>query len=162
MKINFLFSLLALGMFSIAYCGQESRIELNDGSVINAEIVSLQNSTYTLKTASLGEFHVEAGKIRRIEPQATTSLPPTQNLIPSNMDVNAEMAKMKTRMAADPEITSIITGLVSDPQFQEIASDPEIVNAANSGNIQALMSNQKFMSLINNQKIQQIRDKLAK
>jgi len=163
MKKIMLFCLLMVAISSPAYCGQTSRIQLNDGSVINAEVISFQNGTYTLRTGSLGEFKVDATKVQKIE-SVNTYAPPA-SFGPSSgsgANISYEVEKLKTKMAGDPEITSIVTGLVSDPQFQEIAKDPSIVNAANSGDLQSLLSNEKFMGLVNNPKIKEIQEKLKK
>ena len=41
-----------------AYCGQISRIELTDGSVINGEIISFADGMYDISTDSLGEMKI--------------------------------------------------------------------------------------------------------
>ena len=160
--------LFLLGVIGSATCGQTSKIELTDGSIINAEVVSLDNGTYTLNAGSLGEIKVEASKIKRIELKSenTASTPTIQpeSAInasdPSNAEMKTEMAKYQAAVMNDPETLKIATDLAQDPQFQEIMKDPQVLEALKSGNMQALMSNPKFMNLINHPKIKEIGNKL--
>jgi len=163
MKKTALFCMLCLSISSIVYSGQESRIELKDGSVINAEIVSLYNGVYTFRGASLGAFSIDASKIRKIEslnPPASTQDQESQSL--SDADVKSKIADLKMRISADQDVNKMIVDLSDDPQMQEILKDPAIVEAINSGDIKKLMSNDKFMGLVNNPKIREIGDKLKK
>jgi hypothetical protein len=149
------------GLNGIAYCQQASRIELIDGNVIEAEIISVEDGVYTLNADSLGKIKVMASKIKKIEMQNTNPSP--QSTIPQQADVNAiksQVGQIKARVANSPEIMQIITSLMSDPEFQEIMKDPEIVNAAKSEDINALMSNKKFMNLISHPKVREIENKL--
>jgi len=81
---------------------------------------------------------------------------------PSGANMQSEMSRLKNTITADPQIMQIVTGLMTDPQFQEIMQDPQIVNAAKSGDIQTLMSNPKFMSVVNNPKIGEINNRIRK
>ena len=143
-----------------AFCAGVNRIELADGSVINAQVLSFDNGSYTLDAGSLGIIRVDALKIRRID-SGNQNTPPEENTSNlSNTDIKSQMDKVKSKMMTDPETLKMASELTTDPQFQEIMKDPEIVKAVYSGNIQALMSNQKFMAAINHPKIKEIEDKL--
>ncbi len=162
MKILFLCCLFVLGFSAVAYCGQMSNIELNDGSIIKAEVIGFENGIYTLNTAGFGQIKIDAGKIRKIESLNSSNLQQADLSGLSNTNVKSEVDRLKTKMMADPEISKTIMGLTSDAQFQEILKDPAIVSAVNSGDIQTLMSNQKFMNIVNNPKIEEIRNKIKK
>lgn len=151
-KILFCFAFFFLGINTIAYCGQTNKIELTDGSVIDAEIISFENNIYTLNTTSLGEIKVAASKIRKIEIAS-------QNTLDTN-SIQSQTDKIKQKVMANPEIMKDVSNLANTAEFQDLMKSPEIVNAAKSGDIKALMQNQKFMELINNPKIKEIGNKL--
>ena len=62
MKKIIIFCLLSLALNAAAYCGQLSKIELTDGSIVNGEIVSYANSVYTINTTTFGEIKVGAAR----------------------------------------------------------------------------------------------------
>lgn len=156
-RIGFLVMVGFLMPAALAYCGQTSRIELNDGSVINAEVLSLNNGAYTINSSTLGTVTIDSSRIRRIEPQETAAA--GGSAMPAS-SVKSEMDKYKTAMMNNPDILRIINDLTSDPQFQKLMEDPEVMKAINSGDIQTLMSNQKFMEAANNPRVNEIKNKL--
>jgi hypothetical protein len=60
-------SLFAAGLaVCTAYAGEVKEVELNDGTVITGEIVSLNNGVYTIKSESLGTTKLSESKVRSI------------------------------------------------------------------------------------------------
>jgi hypothetical protein len=128
-------------------------IELNDGSVIAGEIISLSDGIYTVRSASLGTLRIEASRIRVIRaPGATTS----QNNSSSQVD------SLRNEMLSDAEIMNAIRTLQNDPDVQKILQDPEIIKAIREGDIGALMRNPEFMKLLDKQSIRDINNKLVR
>lgn len=155
--------MFSLVLSSAAYCGQSSRIELTDGSVINGEIVSLSNGTYTVNTGTLGEVKLEASKISQIK----TANSPAFN-IPSGIPGQAQtftapnIESYKQKLMSDPGNAAVVKGLVANPRIQEIAKDPQIEQAVKAGDMQALMNNPKFMEMVNSPEMQEGIKKLKK
>lgn len=160
MKKIALCCLFLLGLKGFAYCGQISKIELSDGSVIQAEVVSLEKGTYTLHTNSLGEVKIPASEIRKIGMPNLTPDSVVNNSEPSNSTPKSKTGQLKTSITNNPEIMATMVGMLSDPQFQEILKDPEIMNAVKTENVKALQANEKFMRVINHPKIKEIEGKL--
>jgi len=161
-KVIFIF-LLSLVFSAAAYCGQVSRIELSDGSVINGEITSLINGVYTVKTANLGNMNIEASKISLIK--TAVSPYPNSGVIPqaqSGIPNQADISGYGQKLMGNPDNAAVISGLANDPQIQAFAQDPQIEAAVKSGDIQALMKNPKFMDMVNNPKIQESIKKIKK
>ena len=158
MKRVFICCLFLLSLSVAGFCGQVSRFELIDGSIIEGEITSFQNGVYTLKTQTQGVIKLEFLKIKKIETSDKISAP-VKIEAPSQPNVNidkSEIDQLSQKIMSNPDTMKAVSELVSDPQFQEIMKDPDIMNAAKLQDINALMSNEKFMSLINNPKIRQI------
>ncbi|MCX5710647.1 MAG: hypothetical protein NT060_01565 [Candidatus Omnitrophica bacterium] len=155
--------LFFLTLSAAAYCGQLSRIELADGSVINGEIVSFLNGIYTVNTGSLGEVKLEAAKISQIK----TANSPSFN-IPSSIPVQGQtfsqpnVESYRQKLMSDPDNAAVVSGLVSNPHIQEIAKDPQIEQAVKAGDMQALMNNPKFMEMVNSPEMQEGIKKLKK
>jgi hypothetical protein len=161
---NIIIFYLFFALNTAAYCGQLSKVELADGSVINGEIVALENGVYTIKnTATFGEIKVGAEKVSRIE-SANYALPgistsrtdQANNLTPSPVSVYGQT------LMQNPENAAVISGLTRDPGLQEMARDPELQDAAKKGDIQALLKNPKFMDLVNSSEVQEAVKELKK
>jgi hypothetical protein len=128
-------------------------IELNDGSVIAGDIISLSDGIYTVRSASLGTLRIKASRIRAIRaPGVTTS----QNNSSSQVD------SLRNEMLSDAEIMNAIRTLQNDPDVQKILQDPEIMEAIQKGDIGALMKNPEFMKLLEKQSIRDINNRLAR
>jgi hypothetical protein len=161
LKKIIMISLFFFALEATAYCGQLSKIELTDGSIINGEIVSYVNNVYTINTATFGEIKVEAANVSKIESANYASANPSYRPI-VNTDNSAQsqaLAYGQTLMK-NPENAAIIAELASDPQFQAMASDPRIIDAAKTGDMKALTGNAKFMDIVNSPKMQEALKKL--
>jgi hypothetical protein len=156
MKRNFIFLLFFLTLNVSGYCGQVSRIELTDGSVVKGEVTSFTNGSYTISTASLGEIKVDAGKIAKIE-SMESALPNSSfnpgaqlnNLTPSQINSYSQ------KIMSNPDNAAVVRNLANNPQVRKLAEDPEIINAVKSGNIQALMSSKKFADVVSDPETQE-------
>jgi len=161
--IYFLFAAgLAAGT---AYSGEAKEIELNDGTVITGEIVSLNNGVYTIKSESLGTVKLTDSKVRTIRQKSPVKTSGERNASQqdrSPADVTSQTRSLQDKMMNDKEVMDKIRSLQNDPEFQKILEDPEIVRAVNSGDIAALMTNPNFMKLLNNRTVQDITNKVAK
>lgn len=158
MKRIFICCVFFLILSVAGFCGQVSRIELIDGSVIKGEITSFQNGIYAIKTEKQGTVKLEFLKIKKIETTNKASAPAKIG-IPAQPQLNlnkSDVNELSQKIMSNPDTMKIVSELVVDPQFQEVMKDPDILNAAKTQDINALMSNKKFMDLINNPRIQQI------
>ncbi len=150
---------------SAAYAGEVKEIELNDGTVITGEIVSLNNGVYTIKSESLGTIKLTESKVRTIRMKGPTMVPGGQNASqqnPNSVNANAQTQSLQQRMMNDKEVMEKIHSLQNDPEFQKILEDPEVMRAVNSGDVAALTANPQFMKLLNNRTVQEISNKVAR
>jgi hypothetical protein len=145
-------SILLLIFFSFfaghVAAGESQEIELNDGSVIFGNIVSLEDDIYTIESIGLGSVRVERSKIRAIRPRSMTDT------------TEKELNALEQKMMSDDEIITMLLALERDPLFKEILEDPEIMEKVLSGNIHGLMSDPKFLKLLENPTIQDIKSKI--
>ena len=133
-----------------ASAGEVREIQLNDGSVIYGEILSLRNDVLTLKTETLGVVTLDASKIRTIR------------MKPETEAAGDQLQELRQSMMSDPEILGMIFSLQNDPEIQAILKDPELMKSLGSGDIGALISNPAIIKLLNNPKIQDIGKKALK
>lgn len=148
MRFSTVFIIFFSLFVGLATAEEVREIELNDGSVIIGEIVSLDEEFYTIRSMGLGTVRIERFKIRTIRPK------------PATESGRGQMNAIKQRMMNDDEIRAILVAIESDPEFKEIFEDPEIMNGVLSEDITGLMSNPKFLKLLDNPKIRKIMKKL--
>lgn len=155
------FFAIILGFTGIAYCGQDSRIELNDGGVIKGEVLSFTDGAYTVDSTTLGKVTIPAYKIRKIEmPGQASEAPGNLPIIPGTASLKTKIDQVHGEITNNPEMMKAVNSLANDPHFQEALKDPQLVTAAKSGDVNALMQNEKFMKLLDNAKVKEIEGKL--
>lgn len=163
MKKIIIFCLFFFALNAVVYCGQLSKIELTDGSVINGEIVSYVNGVYVINTTTFGKIKVEGEKVSKIE-SANYVLPntPISPIAQTNNSIGSQFPIYGQTLMKNPENAEIIKGLTSDPQLQEMMKDPQLLDAAKTGDVQALLKNPKFMDIVNSSEVQEAVKKLKK
>lgn len=147
--------LLFLAMIGAApaWAGEVRDIELNDGSTITAEVISLAGGQYTLRSEALGTIKLDESKVRAMHPHSS------QTASPAGVSAG-EVRSLQERMMGDQEIMAKIQSLQNDPEFQKILEDPAVMKAINSGDTTALIANPRFMKLLNNATVQDIQKKV--
>ena len=143
----------------VVVCGSASAatLTLNDGSVIQGDIKTLQNDVYTIETDSLGTVRVSKEEIRSIDlsvdsQRSSSSRTPVNGSSPDQADLQA----MQSRMLQSPNLFSMIEALQSDPEIQAVLSDPEIMSALASGDLETLMNHPKIIALTRNAQMREI------
>ena len=149
-RLSIIFVLLSFVFAGELYGGEIRMIELNDGSLIYGEIVSLKDGVYTINTMSLGSIQIEESKIRVIRFKS------------DGQAAKEQIQAMQKLMLNDKEIINMIASLKDDPDVQEILKDPDLMKAINSGDLETLVSNPKFLKLLANPKILNIKKKVMK
>ena len=147
------FVLILVIISSSAYAGEVQRVKLTDGSVLNAEVISMHKGVYTFKSPSLGEFSINAKQVQSI----STASMPTSQAGSANINLN----QLQSTLKAKPGTMTLISGLQNDPDMQAILSDPKIMKAIQRGDYTALANNPKFQKLMKNPKIKRISGSVA-
>ena len=149
---------LMIAALSVVYgLASAATLTLNDGSVIQGEIETLQNDVYTVETDSLGTVRVRKQDVRSIDhsddsPRSSPARSRTNGSPPDQADLQA----MQSRMMQNPNLFSMIEALQSDPEVQAVLSDPEIMSAVASGDFQTLMSHPKIIELTKNAQMREV------
>lgn len=147
MKRRFVLALLLLLLGALpTLAGPTQRIELNDGSVIQGEILSFNGSDYTIRTASIGTITVAASRVRAIHMGDPGS----------SLTERPESRDLQQGILGSPETLNMILGLQNDPDVQAVLQDAELMKAVQAGDLEKLLANPKFMRLLGNPKVQDI------
>lgn len=153
--------MLAASVAATASAGDPRDIELTDGSVIRAEVLSFRDGFYTVRSESLGVIRIDEKRVRSIRTKGDAAPPAADRKTASGPSARDQVEAFQTRMLNDREIMGRIRSLQNDADFRRLMRDPEIVRALQSGNISALLANPKFLDLLNNRNVQEIQKRLA-
>jgi len=148
---------LCLGLIAQSvYAGEQSVIELNDGSIISGEVVSFDGSTWVINSTSMGVLKIKAAKVVSIRSQTTGGQVPAGEGSTGKQVNAADIQAMQQSIMTNEALMTMIMGLQNDPEVQAILQDPEIMRAVNAGDMNALLANPKFRRLMENAKIKEI------
>jgi hypothetical protein len=142
-------------------------IELTDGSIIQADVVSMSQGIYRLRSDALGEIEVPEDRIKAIRsPQAETATPridaesgqesrtPVEALPGPAPAPSAE--DFQQRLQQDPAAMEKILSLQNDPLVQSILDDAGTMRAIEAGDIGTLLNDPKIRALMSHPTVQEL------
>jgi len=147
--------------------GKTALIELNDGSTVRGEIVSLVDGVYTVQSSDLGALTIDQSKVRgvrigsAVEAGTTAAVPPKPTKA-GRISIGEQVDVLRQTMAGNEELMSMVGSLAEDPDFQAVLRDPEIMTAVNSGDLNTLLANPRFMELLNKATVRDITGRATK
>lgn len=134
---------------SCTVAAAEQLIELNDGTRLRGEVVSLSGGIYTIRSSSLGDVKVAQSRVVSISNGSATG----GGVTPS---ANDAIQSIQSSIATNPGLVSKILRLQSDPEMQAVLSDPEVMRAVQSFDLEALSRNPKIQALMQNPTVREI------
>ncbi len=151
------------------YSAELNEIVLDDGSIIQAEVVSMTDGKYSLRSQSMGDFTIDAARVSQISKGGVNEVKVSEMAV---HNISAEPAAvssdaLKTKVAnvqadimKDPQAMQMVTSMASDPAITQLLDDPEIAAASKAGDIGALMRNPKFLAVMQDSRIQGMASKM--
>lgn len=145
--------------------GSPRRIVLGDGSVLVAEVVSLDDGWYTLRSASLGELRIAQERIARIErvepePAIAAADPPAAGARPEAVDPQ-RVREIQGRLVEDGTSVAALLRLGSSPAMQAVLSDPELMAAVRRGDLETLRKHPKMRALMEDPDVAALTGRIA-
>lgn len=130
--------------------GQLQDIELSDGSIVRAEVVSMDNETYVLRSETLGRIEMPAAKISSISSGKAT--PQSNAISPTTVQIDG----IRKSIINDPEAMNKIQSLQNDPVVQNILNDADTMRAISAGDLGTLMNDPKIKALMQHSTVQEL------
>ncbi len=150
-----------IAVTTMAFAGEQSEVELKDGSRVYGTIVSLKDGVYTLKSETLGLMRIDEKQVRLISVKPAGAAPKETAKTPQTVAV-PDVQTIQNTLEGNEALMSMVLSLQDDPDVQALLSDPAAMNALSTGDISSLTANPKFMKLLSNPKIQEIQRSLGK
>jgi hypothetical protein len=151
--------LIVLGIVPMAYSETIQEIELTDGSIIRATVMSMSQGLYQLRSETLGNVEIPAQRIKAIRSlHASDVLPRTSaepaGPVPSlaeDQTIPTETPSagdLQQSLMHDPAAMDKVLSLQDDPLVQSILSDEETMRAIQAGDIEALLNDPRIRTLM--------------
>jgi hypothetical protein len=129
--------------------GPTQNVELTDGSRVRAEVISLDQGVYTLRSESLGEIRIPAARIRSISAGDLTTTAATA-------PESAQIDQIRRSLAQDPNIMGDIQSLQNDPLVKDVLNDEVTMRAIQAGDLDTLMNDPKIKALLAHPTVREI------
>ncbi len=108
-----------------AVAGEPAEIEMMDGSIIRAEVLSLHDGVFTIRSDTLGTLDIVQSRVRSIRQGPFGRV--LENSAPQTSGLSASAEQIKTlaqAMTADRDIMDRISLLSGDPDILDAIQDP--------------------------------------
>jgi hypothetical protein len=155
----------------LAYGSSLREVELIDGSVLRAHVLSMDGKVYHVRSETLGEFEIPEYRVKAIRTphgqsesaqsrNTATSIPqsrseteptvPTPNLIPFSSPATTlpSAGDLQHALSQDPAAMGKVLSLQNDPLVQDILGDEHLMQEIHSGNLGALLNDPKIRALM--------------
>ena len=136
-----------LGATVITQAVHADVITLTDGTRIHAEVLSLHNGVYTIRSATLGTIELARAKIVTIDQKNAKS-----------EEIDQTYAALKADVMANPEALNGIMALQNDPEVRTLLNNPEILKAIQSLDLNALSNDPQILQFMQRPEVRQINE----
>jgi hypothetical protein len=164
---------------SLASAGSLREVELIDGSVLRAHVLSMDGKTYRLRSETLGEFDIPEYRVKAIRtPQGrsisaqsrnmATAISPSRSeaepTTPDNPPIPLSSppatipstGDLQQALSQDPAAMGKVLSLQNDPLVQDILGDANLMQTIHSGNLGALLNDPKIRALMNHPTVREL------
>jgi len=147
-------------------------IELIDGSILRAEVVSMSQGIYRLRSDTLGEIEVPQQRIKVIRSAAAETTAPRTEVKPERESPTpgealpapaptASAEDLQQVFQQDPAAMEKILSLQNDPLVRSILDDAGTMRAIEAGDIGTLLNDPKIRALMSHPTVQELGRKHA-
>ncbi|MCL0046134.1 hypothetical protein M1N16_07940 [Nitrospinaceae bacterium] len=133
---------------SASHAGVVSQIQLLDGSVIRAEIISFSNGVYKLRSESLGTISVEEKRVQSILPNESQISGTPAQLETADPLVGQKVQGLQQKLTSDPKTMEMLLDLGNDPSMIGVLNDKDLMRAIQQGNLSTVIKNPKIQKLM--------------
>lgn len=167
------------GISSPLYGSSLREVELIDGSVLRAHVLSMDGKTYRVRSETLGEFDIPEYRVKAIRtPQRQSAATQsrhtavsiqqfqgeTEPSVPSSSPIPSSsppasipsLGDLQQALTQNPEAMGKVLSLQNDPLVQDILGDASLMQAIHSGNLGALLNDPKIRALMNHPTVQDL------
>ena len=133
---------------SASHAGTVSQIQLLDGSLIQAEIISFSNGVYKLRSKALGTLSIAEDRVQSIRPNQLQIPGIPNKLQAADPPIGQKVQGLQQKLISDPKTMEMLIDLQSDPSMSSVLNDKELMRAIQQGKISKVIKNPKIQKLM--------------
>ena len=150
------FLLLSLWVISATgQAGTANQIQLSDGSLIQAEIISFSNGVYKVHSEALGTLSIAEDRVQSIQPKSKATGTPMQ-LKATEPPVRQRVQGLEQKLTSDPETMEMLLDLTDDPSMLGVLEDKKLMRAIQQGNLNKIIQDPKIPTLMKSKAVERI------
>jgi len=135
-------------VLSSGHAGVRNQVQLLDGSVIQAEIISFSNGVYKLRSESLGTISIAENRVESILPNKSKISGTPAQLETADPPVRQKIQGLQQKMTSDPKAMEMLLDLRKDPSMIGVLNDKDLMRAIQQGNLSTVIKNPKIQKLM--------------
>lgn len=136
----------------------ESRIELEDGSLIKGEVLSSDGRSYRIRSRTLGTIEIDADRIRSLRPSGAAGASAGASAARAANEQRIE--SIQKGIAADTSLLGSIMALEDDPTLREALADDDFMRAISERDFETLRNHPTIRKLLENPRMRAIVDQV--
>ena len=133
---------------SSSHAGVRSQVQLLDGTLIQAEIISFSNGVYKLRSKSLGTISVAEDRVQSIRPNKSQISGTPAQLETADPPVGQKVQGLQQKLTSDPKTMEMLLDLRKDPSMIGVLNDKDLMRAIQQGNLSTVIKNPKIQKLM--------------
>ena len=133
---------------SSSHAGVRSQVQLLDGTLIQAEIISFSNGVYKLRSKSLGTISVAEDRVQSIRPNKSQIPGTPAQLETADPPVGQKVQGLQQKLTSDPKTMEMLLNLRKDPSMIGVLNDKDLMRAIQQGNLSTVIKNPKIQKLM--------------
>jgi len=141
---------------SASYAGASTQVQLLDGTLIHAEIMSFSKGVYKLRSKSLGVLSISEEKVQSIRSNQSQNLEPSKGSKKESSSENLKIHRLQEKLTSDPKTMKILMDLQNDPSMIEVLNDEDLLRAIQQGNLITVLKDPRIQKLMKNNSIGKI------
>ena len=141
---------------SASHAGVVSQIQLVDGSVIQAEIISFSNGVYKLRSEILGTLSIAEDRVQSIRPNKSQAPGMLEKLESSDLSVGKKVQGLRRKLTSDPKTMEMLIDLGNDPSMIGVLNDKDLMRAIQQGNLSTVIKNPKIQKLMRSKAVGEV------
>ena len=133
---------------SSSHAGVRSQVQLLDGTLIQAEIISFSKGIYKLRSKSLGTISVAEDRVQSIRPNKSQISGTPAQLETADPPVGQKVQGLQQKLTSDPKTMEMLLDLRKDPSMIGVLNDKDLMRAIQQGNLSTVIKNPKIQKLM--------------